>query len=375
MESILVEQLTGWNLVQEFFGHESIDPIRAWLAEMRASQQALPNLAASLAGAQVALNLERADKGDDLDGAAENIEVLQDRLDLLEEEKIAVGCQRDELARRLDTHWYRFWYAVSFRTNRKHAELGELDEKVDLLLRRLANGRFELKDGRLQEQQLLAPIRDLQQECSRLESEIDTHEKRINQCEHQLRQAFLAVVKTDPGLPDRLLQVAASTTAPDFFQAVMTRLGTALTQERTLEQQLVQAEKSVTQEDDTAEKALNQLAFSVASGFHVNSVPATASVRLVGNVSFSGDASGTATGTGNGSAEYQVDQINWAPDQGLAVANTAFSAAYADMGAAHAQRDRIVTRLECCQQAIVEYLTFISQELTPQAAFPEGEGL
>ncbi len=68
---------TGWNRVQEFFGHENIDAVRTWNEELWVSQQILPTLAASLAGAQVALNLERADKGDDLDDAADDIEELE----------------------------------------------------------------------------------------------------------------------------------------------------------------------------------------------------------------------------------------------------------------------------------------------------------
>ncbi len=86
-----------------------------------------------------------------------------------------------------------------------------LDEKGEILLRRISNGRYDLKDGRLHEQQLLAPIKGLQKECNRVQTEIDAHEKGVRNRMKQIREAFLRVVKTEPGLADRFKQVADST--------------------------------------------------------------------------------------------------------------------------------------------------------------------
>jgi hypothetical protein len=173
-------------------------------------------------------------------------------------------------------------------------------------------------------------------------------------------------------LESRLRQLSRSASRPQSLERIRPWLIRSIAEWQRRSAASEQVEAGFQQVIDRLDQAGQDLTETLAEGFLVTEATKQAVVRLQGEVSFEeqrsafrgySGASGTAAGTGRGTASYSIEEVAWQAPGELPEQVAAFAAAWQAAGGAAAERQLNRSLAECAEQAVDDWVYLIRAEL------------
>ncbi|MDJ0838296.1 MAG: hypothetical protein QNK37_17400 [Acidobacteriota bacterium] len=379
IETGCVDSGEPWLPLTRFFGEPAAVSLRDNYEKLRRLHHDLPRHTAKLIAARTDLAMENADKDDDLDEVEAGIVKKEEQLAGLEVSLDDLDTRRRVLQHKLGSPWHRFWFAVTFRRSAKQNELAEMVALQENMEDRIAREREELAAMQGDHGRLRAPIDALTARCDQIEKEIEEIEAVVLEARNRQIEICVDLVETCPNLDERCASVVDVVVHPRFFEAVVNRLKSGLIEEKELDRRLSSTISQAGNSQEELTRALDGLGRGFGAGFSLETTGANAHAGLNGSVDieekgFLGGTkiSGTASGSGTGTASYSLQKPFWRPGADQTEAVLAFTEAFAAAGRRQAEIEFAETELKACRTRICEYVGYILDSLAPKLP-PLGE--
>lgn len=360
--------------MQLFFG-DDVGEIQSFYEQLRDEQTRLTELEDRLSNISMQLSLQRADKEDDLAGLDETLSSAESSLRKLERELFRTKKKKISLENRLRSFLYRLARVVWPNKREKIVQqIAELENKKCEIARAMAKKEDELRSAQRQHDDLLHPLKTLQEHVDEVTAEKDVLTLTIHTANSEIGDRVVSVLRMlkAQDLKDRLKQLCLLASDTDFLAICATGLTRGLFASATITVKVDAVRDALADASASLEVSVAALGKAIASGFEVTSSAKRAAVQLKGSVGFEEEssffggysgASGSASGSGSGEGMYSVEEIRWeAPDQ-LTGNVASFTEASASVGEKTAELEALTARKSAYERCIVDYAHLIRTEL------------
>jgi hypothetical protein len=357
-----------------FFGEE-LAGVQTAYQQLVQRQQELLALEQQQHETLMQLGFHRADKEDDIARCDEDIDAVKESITRLE--RSAARAQRE--LRSLERQSTAFWHQVGTlitpeKGERARQMRSELESTLRELGAKIADARRELETHQRQRETLVEPVERLRVAAEEVTSQRDTALQAIAVANEVVSQQVMETICQLPSdeLNGRLEQLIALDNHNASMVACVQQLTRMLAERKQRAAESREVEAVVKEADAASRESVGQLAASIAAGFVVSHVEMQTPFRLTGSIRFQEEhsyfggysgASGSVSGSGGGSAEYEVQQLLWTLPTDLDKQIATFTDAWERCGQQHAEHEFVRRRLSMCDQSIAEYVDLLRSEL------------
>ncbi|NQT37811.1 MAG: HEAT repeat domain-containing protein [Planctomycetes bacterium] len=321
------------------------------------------------------LNLQRADKEDDLARAGGTITTAGNRVRKFSRRLARNIGEKNTLETQAASVWHRLTAAFSPDRQRKlQKSLTDVNSRIGQLRQKVAGARGEQADAEQCHRELFEPIERLTKQAEESAAKEEAASTAVREADDRIDSLVLAVLRgrLPEELGARFAQFGPLCRDPEFFRVCTHQLMQALAELDEHTSRLESFTAEAEQAEDIVRAAQDGLGGAIADGFRVTTVEKRAAARLHGSIRFEEEhgfisgysgASGSATGTGTGEALYAVDEIDWRASPELADRLARMTEAWTRLGQIIGRRQTLLALEAATRRRIDQYVHFIRSQL------------
>ena len=285
----------------------------------------LPQKELELSQTRRKVTLYEADKADDLEASEDSVEEKSKDVEEIEWQMQKTRKELSDIEAENKHLLESVWLALSAtRKQEMEQKKAELNKKLSKLKKQLANEEAEFQKHQSESLSLGEPLKLLRDELQQKEKDCQTCRQKVARLDAEINQFYQEyLLGLDPLEMEQALKVFKGKGV--VAEAAARRIIKAVARFKNLIEQVEQEKAQQTPAIESSQQKLQVLGEELAKCFYVNKKSRSEKVSIDASVKFSeeksfwgySNASGTASGRGEATARYEIEDIEWRPSPSI----------------------------------------------------------
>jgi hypothetical protein len=355
------------DLIADVFG-DTADAYRRRVSQLAEARSQHPELQRMRNELTNKLQLLHADRDDDIEAVGKAVKAAKKMLKGKEEIRSDLRREITELAANRSKWWYRLASTMLLRDQEEANKLDEDARSISSLGSVIEKAKEKLQEGRNEIAQLWKPIREVEQQISDTDAMCKENAELIESLNHELRIMIIDAFYDCENAEfhgELLVEGSADT---ELTRIALDELRTYVADRDRLNDAFYDQQEDLAEMRGKATAETARLGAALSEGFHVEEEQRSVNAKLSGSVSFSGRTSGTANGSGSGTAKYTLQRPQWQATANLGVAVEGFTQNWQAIGRLEAEQRQVSDQRAASHRGIAEFADFLRAELEGQTS-------